>query len=144
MSNIDIELMNKAKAAKNPEELLELAKKNGFPDMDPETAENYFDRLSRSGEISDEELDSAAGGCKKGGRRMVSLGNLCPGDFWVCKHCLLPANTCVCSWDKVPDLARKLGNVSIFPNVKDSCSTCGWCSYEGGTWYCNNSNANKV
>ncbi len=60
------ELIEKAKQAKTPEELLALAKENGI-EMTKEKADEYFKQLSTSsGEISDDELDNISGGCGGG------------------------------------------------------------------------------
>lgn len=55
------ELIEKAKQAKSPEELLALAKENGI-ELTEDEAKAYFERLNQSGELSDEELDNVAGG----------------------------------------------------------------------------------
>ena len=56
------ELLAKAKEAKNPEELLSLAKENNM-EMTEECAKAYFEKLHpQSGEISDDELDNVSGG----------------------------------------------------------------------------------
>ena len=59
------ELIEKAKAAKSAEDILAIAKENGIV-LGADEAKAYFDRLNKSGELSDEELDSVSGGC--GGR----------------------------------------------------------------------------
>ena len=57
------ELLAKAKEAKNPDELMSLAKENGI-EMTKEKADEYFKQLSTSsGELSDSELDNVSGGC---------------------------------------------------------------------------------
>ena len=57
------ELITKAKEAKNPEELMALAKENGI-ELTEESAAAYFDRLNpKAGELSDSELDNVSGGC---------------------------------------------------------------------------------
>ena len=57
------ELIEKAKSAKTPEELLALAKENGV-ELTEESAAAYFDRLNpKTGELSDSELDNVSGGC---------------------------------------------------------------------------------
>lgn len=62
MKNEDI--IRKAKSARSPEELLQLAKSEGMSGMTEETAGKLYDRLhSSSHELSDEELDVSAGGC---------------------------------------------------------------------------------
>ncbi len=56
------ELIEKARAAKTPEELMTLAKENGTELTEAEAA-SYFAQLHpRTGELSDEELDNVAGG----------------------------------------------------------------------------------
>lgn len=139
------ELLEQAKAAKSPEELLKIAKENGFEDFTEENAKAYYEAMHRSGELSDDELEQAAGGCKKKGRKVVTLGLICPGGLgtWRCKDCLAPNGACHCGWLEPPDLSRKF-NASIFAWCADTCSTCAWCSYEGGMWYCNNSYVNNM
>lgn len=60
------ELMEKAKSAKNAEELTELAKAEGI-ELTAEDAEKAFAELHKSGELADEELDNVAGGGCGGG-----------------------------------------------------------------------------
>lgn len=55
------ELMEKARQTNSPEELLALAKENNFP-MNEENAKVYFEKLHKTGELSDDELDNVAGG----------------------------------------------------------------------------------
>ncbi len=61
-----VEHIEKAKQAKSAEELLTIAKENGF-DLTDDEAKNYFDKLSGSGALSDEELDNVSGGCGNSG-----------------------------------------------------------------------------
>lgn len=72
------ELIEKAKQAKSAEELAALAKENGI-DISDDEAEEYFERLNKSGELSDEELDGVAGGgCYyKDGRLVVTCDYRC-------------------------------------------------------------------
>ena len=57
------ELIEKAKEAKTPDELMSLAKENGV-ELTEESAASYFDRLNpKTGELSDSELDNVSGGC---------------------------------------------------------------------------------
>ncbi len=59
---MDNELMIKAQQASNVEELLMLAKKNNIA-LTEEQAREYFAKLQPPvGELSDDELDSVAGG----------------------------------------------------------------------------------
>ena len=62
MKNFNAEMIEKAKAAKSAEELLELAKANGV-EMTADEAATYFAQLNpKSGELDDDELDAVAGG----------------------------------------------------------------------------------
>ena len=60
--NISKELLEKAKAAKSAEELLEMAKAEHV-ELTEEEAAKAFEELNKNGELSDEELDNVAGGC---------------------------------------------------------------------------------
>lgn len=60
------ELVAKAKEAKTSEELMALAKEVGI-DMTEESAALAFEQLnSKTGELSDSELDNVSGGCGGG------------------------------------------------------------------------------
>ena len=61
MKNITPELIEKAKAAKSAEELLELAKANDVA-LTEEEAKTYFEQLNANGVVSDDELEAVAGG----------------------------------------------------------------------------------
>ena len=75
MKNSTPEMIEKAKAAKSAEELLELAKANGF-DMSADEAKTCFAQLNpKSGELDDDALDCVAGGC--GGEP----------DMYACPYC---------------------------------------------------------
>ena len=79
------EILAKAKAAKTPEELIEIARENDV-EMTEESAKAYVDLLHpKTGEMSDDELDGVAGGaCYRGDGRMVTtVANLCRE--WRCK-----------------------------------------------------------
>lgn len=59
---LDKELLETAKTAKTPEELMALAKENGV-ELTEETANTYFERLNpKTGGLSDDELNNVAGG----------------------------------------------------------------------------------
>ena len=67
MKNFNAEMIEKAKAAKSAEELLELAKASNV-EMTADEAATYFAQLgSKSGELGDDDLDAVAGagGCGK-------------------------------------------------------------------------------
>ena len=62
MKNINAEMIEKAKAAKSAEELLELAKASNV-EMTADEAATYFAQLNpKSGELDDDDLDAVAGG----------------------------------------------------------------------------------
>ena len=60
--NFTPEQFAKAKAAKNAEELIALAKENGI-EMTEEEAKNLFAKLHAEGELADDELGNVSGGC---------------------------------------------------------------------------------
>ena len=63
MKNFTPEMIEKAKAAKSAEELLEVAKAGGI-EMTADEAATYFAQLNpQSGELDDDALDGVAGGC---------------------------------------------------------------------------------
>ena len=73
------EILAKAKAAKTPEELIEIARENDV-EMTEESAKAYVDLLHpKTGEMSDDELDNVAGGgCySQGGRLKTTSGYRC-------------------------------------------------------------------
>ncbi len=138
MTNFTPEMIEKAKAAKTAEEILALAKENNM-EMTEEEAKAYFEQFHKSGELSDDELDNVAGGgCHASdGRLITTIGNNC--SHWHCKKCYnghyaisrrsdASGKKHLCYDDKVFD---------------DCCNNCYFCSYEGGTWYCNNSKNKK-
>ena len=58
---ISEEMIKKAKTAGTVEELLAMAKENGY-EMTEEEAKTAFSRLNSTGEIADDELEAVAGG----------------------------------------------------------------------------------
>jgi len=60
MKNLTPEMIEKAKAAKSAEELLEIAKANGV-EMTEEEANEYYKQIT-SCELDDDLLDGVAGG----------------------------------------------------------------------------------
>lgn len=87
------ELMAKVKAAKDAEELLALAKENGYPLAGEEEAKALFAQLNATGELADEELDAVSGGgCKKNGYTVVTTDCKCftgqYKDGWQYGNCL--------------------------------------------------------
>ena len=58
------EFIEKAQAAKSPEELAALARENNI-ELTEEQAKEYYDRLHSGSELVDDELDMVAGGCSE-------------------------------------------------------------------------------
>ena len=121
------ELFAKAKEAKTPEELLNLAKENGI-EMTDESAAAYFEIMHpKAGEIADDELSNVSGGgCRKSdGRLIVSAGYSC--GYWEC-------NKCGVKWKNAGYGTFKCSRCG----KSSHCNNCYWCSYEKGLWLCNN------
>ena len=80
------ELILKAKEVRTAEELLVLAKENGTP-LTEERARAYYEKIHKSGELSDDELDNVSGGwCYHDGNRVVTAITPACTD-WVCDKC---------------------------------------------------------
>ena len=74
MKNLTSEMIEKAKAAKNTDELLEIAKENNV-EMTADEAATYFAQLNpKSGELSDDDLDSVAGGACSANSDTLAIG----------------------------------------------------------------------
>ncbi len=79
------ELLEKARTAGSPEELAALARENGY-ELTEESADEYFARLNKGGELSDDELDNVAGGgCDRNNDPAVVIANRC--NDWECILC---------------------------------------------------------
>lgn len=117
------ELLEKAKAAKSAEELLELAKANSV-ELTEEEAAGYFAQLHQSGELSDEELDSVAGGGCQVKAFEVNTNEVSEGDLFMCtdphtKYKCCPA--CGCQVFRVDIVFREKQSLPM----EGSCSQCG-------------------
>ena len=76
MKNLKPEMIEKAKAAKSAEELLELAKANGV-EMTADEAKTCFAQLNpKSGELDDDDLDAVAGGAGGCGEQHMNTGTM--------------------------------------------------------------------
>ena len=129
MENFNAEMIEKAKAAKSAEELLELAKANNV-EMTADEAATYFAQLNpKSGELGDDELDEVAGGGCSDGRRVVDMGGRCHTSF-ECK------NGCGHNVDMIEEKCRVCG-------AEWRCYNCVSVSFEGGKMYCNNPKMGK-
>ena len=140
------ELLLKAKEAKSPEELLNIARASGMTDFTEENARAYFNVLNQHGELADEEIDAAGGGCayRAHGQKMVTTLNGC--SHWRCNRC---------NNGRSNSLARKkfyakedftnschcvfMDGEDEIPYEQDHyCMNCYYCSYEHAAWWCNN------
>lgn len=133
--NIGIELADKARQAKSPEELTAMAKEYGM-EFTGEEAAAYFAQLTRSGELSDEELENVAGGgCYKGDRLIVTSGYAC--DYYVCPLCgaKIKGSRCMKSKAHYCKPADKM--------TAACCNTCKFCTKEKGMWICNHPEKKK-
>ena len=73
---MDKELIEKARQADSPEEIMKIAEENDI-EMCKEEAESIYKQLHTSGEMSDDELEGVAGGCSKDGKTIVTSGCKC-------------------------------------------------------------------
>ena len=128
------ELMEKAKLAKSPEELITLAKENGT-DITAEEAANYFAKLNqKSGDIADEELENVAGGgCYNSDGRLIVTGlNSC--EHWSCINCGRPLQDHV----EFGDRGRHFLECPVGGLAETwCCDGCGHCSAAAQYIVCN-------
>lgn len=130
-NNFTPEIIEKAKQAKSAEELMALAKENGIGITEEQAAE-YFERLNRSGELSDDELDSVAGGgCYyDDGRLVVIMRYLCKR--WTCKEC--GGGVAEYSAKRRNHICSAHGNRSY---INLGCSDCAMKTNKGVRMLCN-------
>ena len=133
------EVLEKGKAAKNPEELKAMAANEGWQMTDEEAA-SYFEELKeltgekKTGELSDDELDNVSGGgCYKDNRLVVTTFNWC--DEFVCK--------CGGRGRILNELNESDSGTCKRCKKRVKCSHCKYCSYEKGLWLCNNPSKRK-
>ena len=127
MKNFSAEMIEKAKAAKSAEELLELAKASNV-ELTADEAKTYFAQLGpKSGELDDDDLDNVAGGaCGNNGSdgvwgREIKGSADCLVSCWVCGKC--GSISLDVTWQ-----AHALPH-NIFHNI-NYCGACGkraWC-----------------
>jgi hypothetical protein len=147
MKNLTPEMIEKAKAAKTAEELLELAKANGV-EMTADEAKIYFAQLTpKSGEIDDNDLDNVSGGAcvsHSTGRTVVTSGCQCfTGQF--------QPNTVLSPEEFATKRSEFLSNYFARTDSferralwcsfagKDTCGSCIHLEFEGGTGVCGKS-----
>lgn len=123
------ELLFKAKTAKNAEELLALAKENGM-EMTEESAQAYFEKLNKKGELSDDEIDNVAGGgCYHDEKLVVTVGtNAC--ENFMCEKCGMRKTD-----GGLGPITSHFSPYSTALHV-ENCGACLWCKYIDGLWLC--------
>ena len=122
------EIFEKARKAKNIEELHALAKENGI-ELTEESVKAYYDKMHRTGELADEELDNVAGGqCKNGDKYVVIATTTC--EQWKCPDC---GGHC---YDSI--FVSYLHDCKNGKTKPAYCSNCVYCTYERGLWLCSN------
>ncbi len=130
-NNFTPEQIEKAKAAKSPEELLALAKECNFP-FTEEEAVAYFEQMSKKGELNDSDLDKVSGGgCHKNGKLIVSIGYTC--DHWRCSGCGGKKNS---DWSET-----RYQHACPNPTSVTAIATCNNCKFkriEHNWWLCDN------
>lgn len=127
------ELIEKAKQAKSPEELIALAKESEIA-LSEDEAKAYFERLNRSGALSDEELDSVSGGVMINEREFTAViyGTNCfNGQF---------LNNPLCDGKFARDdnhsQRERFRNNAHKPEGAACCAYCLRLAFNGGTAYC--------
>ena len=149
------DMMEKAKEAKNPNELLALAKEADI-EMSPQEAEENFALLNKKGELSDEELDNVAGGgcdTSVGGKSytVVSSGLNCFTGQYEANYRVTSVSFMIGSeplnyeYDGplyAPDNQKLRETWLSFTSLKEGkqqCGSCRWLSFKGGIGYCSRS-----
>ena len=141
------EILAKAKAAKSPEELLKVFRESGIEDFSEESAKMYFDFMHKSGEVSDEEIANAIGGCKVNGKTVVTNEKRCHNGQFLTIYDRVENN-----WPKVrkdmnynyPLLRNLWANIAYSTTTKDilqrDANLCGLCAHlqftSAGIGYC--------
>ena len=137
MQNFNAEMIEKAKAAKSAEELLEMAKANGV-EMTEDEAATYFAQLNpKSGELSDDDLDNVAGGaCQStsSGRTVVSSGCECfNGQF---EHVCVNPSAGDYTLRRTDNEGLRKTWAEFAYGYGGRCGVCYHLEFEGGTGVC--------
>ncbi len=115
------EFISKAKQAKTPEELIDIAKVNNI-ELSSEEAQTCFNKLNKSGELTEDELSDVTGGGCGDKRKVVTSSGWCK--HYVCNIC-----------GRHPKVNERKCHKCGTPT---RCCGCIYCTYEGGNWRCNN------
>ena len=143
---MNAEMITSLKNAKSPEEIVKIMRESGVVDFPEETAKMYFNFINKSGELSDEELGAAVGGCKTDGKTVVTCNHRCHHKGWYRPAFTIPK-------DSVTEFAPELEDVALrktwawwtgpnfftYEDVK-TANLCGWCYHlrftGAGVGYC--------
>ena len=132
--NFTPELIEKARQANSPEELLSLAKENNI-ELSEDKAKEYFERLNKSGELADEELNNVSGGgcdIKKGGKKYTVVTKWC--ECFTGQHDINTLTNGKFKRDDNHSLRKIWWNFSV--GRYNHCGTCTHLAFKGGTGYC--------
>ncbi len=116
------ELIEKAKTAHSPEELLSMARENGI-ELTNEQAAEGFERLQKQGALSDEELDGVSGGgC--GGPKYPAVNAYGRCEHWRCYKCAA----------KISDPNIQSHTCNAYLSIQ--CRFCVYAIDDRGMYYC--------
>ena len=76
------EIIAQVNAAGSPEEILKVLRDNGVENFTEVKAKLYFDFIHKHGEVSDEEIENAVGGCNTYGHPTVTCDQNCNCGRW--------------------------------------------------------------
>lgn len=133
------EVMDRARRAKNPEELLALARELNM-EVTAAEAEETFAMLHKKGELSDQELENTAGG---GCDTTVNGKN----------YTVVSAGTSCFTWQYTPNYLfdefgvptdgplyttdhKSLRDTWQYFAAHECCGRCRWLGFKGGIGYC--------
>lgn len=133
------EVLEKARSAENSEALWALAKGNGM-EITQEEAQDYYERLHKQGELSDQELENVTGGC---GGSSKPTPQLIPDVEKCCQYwtCMYDGST---KWESMRDprdpFTKKFYKGCVCCKQPRNCVNCKYCmgrDYQGGeAWFC--------
>ncbi len=135
METLTTALIEKAKKAKNAQDLIALAKDENM-ELTLEQATEYMKVLHPPmGEIEDDDLDNVAGGgCHKGdGRLVVTVNHKCK--YWKCKKC--GGHVILATSYKNASNNGECYQCSGCGELYCNCNHCAYMSYEKAMWLCN-------
>ena len=122
------DLIQKAKNASSPADIIKLAEENGV-EISEESANAYFVQIHKNGELADDELaDVSGGGCYHDGKLVVSALNCC--DDWICHKCGSNQHNVIHGHRCDRETSQEKSNMVA------CCGSCKYCIYEDSLWLC--------